>query len=103
MRWFIAHYLNGGRDATDWRVSPLRAPSLAGVAPALVVTAGFDPLRDEGDAYARKLREAGVRVDAACYGGMIHGFAPMGRLIETGNRAVAHAAATLREAFRVPA
>jgi hypothetical protein len=44
-----------------------------------------------------------VRVDAVCYGGMIHGFAPMGRLIETGNRAVAHAAATLREAFRVPA
>jgi acetyl esterase len=103
MRWFIAHYLNDGRDATDWRVSPLRAPSLAGVAPALVVTAGFDPLRDEGDAYARKLREAGVRVDAVCYGGMIHGFAPMGRLIETGNRAVAHVVATLREAFQVPA
>lgn len=97
MRWFIAHYLNGRRDATDWRVSPLRAPSLAGVAPALVVTAGFDPLRDEGDAYARKLREAGVRVDAVCYGGMIHGFAPMGRLIETGNRAVAHVAASLRQ------
>jgi acetyl esterase len=103
MRWFIAHYLSGRRDATDWRVSPLRAPSLAGVAPALVVTAGFDPLRDEGDAYARKLREAGVRVDAVCYGGMIHGFAPMGRLVETGNRAVAHVAATLREAFQVPA
>jgi acetyl esterase/lipase len=99
MRWFVAHYLSGKQDALDWRVSPLRASSLAGVAPALVVTAGFDPLRDEGDAYARRLREAGVRVDTICYGGMIHGFVPMGRLIETGNRAVAHAAASLRQAF----
>ena len=99
MRWFIAHYLRGQQDALDWRASPLRAPSLAGVAPALVVTAGFDPLRDEGDAYARRLREAGVRVDTICYGGMIHGFVPRGRLIESGNRAVAHAAATLREVF----
>ena len=97
MRWFAAHYLRGQQDAADWRVSPLRAPSLAGVAPALVVTAGFDPLRDEGDAYARCLREAGVRVDHACYGGMLHGFAPMGRLIQTGNRAVAHVAAALRQ------
>jgi acetyl esterase len=97
MRWFIAHYLNDRSQATDWRVSPLRAPSLAGLPPALVVTAGFDPLRDEGDAYARRLREAGVRVDHVCYGGMLHGFAPMGRLIEAGNRAVAHVAATLRD------
>jgi acetyl esterase len=102
MRWFIAHYLRDKQDALDWRVSPLRAASLAGVAPALVVTAGFDPLRDEGDAYARKLRAAGVRVDTICYGGMIHGFVPMGRLIETGNRAVAHAAASLRQAFAPP-
>ena len=97
MRWFAAHYLRGKQDAADWRVSPLRTPSLAGAAPALVVTAGFDPLRDEGDAYAQRLREAGVRVDHACYGGMIHGFAPMGRLIETGNRAIAHVAGALRE------
>jgi acetyl esterase len=99
MRWFAAHYLTGARDAVDWRVSPLRASSVAGVAPALVLTAGFDPLRDEGDANARKLREAGVRVDSIGYGGMIHGFVPMGRLIETGNRAVAHIAATLRQAL----
>jgi acetyl esterase len=99
MRWFGAHYLNGGHEAVDWRASPLRAPSLAGLPPALIVTAGFDPLRDEGEAYARKLREAGVRVDAICYGGMIHGFVPMGRLIETGNRAVAHIGASLRQAL----
>jgi acetyl esterase len=100
MRWFINHYAPEASTKADWRVSPLRAPSLGGVAPALVVTAGFDPLRDEGDAYARKLREAGVRVDAVCYGGMIHGFMPMGRLIETGNRAVAHVAASLRQGLQ---
>jgi len=100
MQWFIAQYLAPEADGGDWRVSPLRAPSLADVAPALVVTAGFDPLRDEGDAYAHKLREAGVRVDHISYGGMIHGFVPMGRLIETGNRAVAHIAASLRQTLQ---
>ncbi len=99
MRWFIGHYLTSERDAVDWRVSPLRAPSLRGLPPALIVTAGFDPLRDEGEAYARALRAAGVRVDYVCYGGMIHGFVPMGRLIDTGNRAVSHVAASLREAL----
>ena len=102
MRWFIAHYLARDADRDDWRVSPLRAPSVAGVASALVVTAGYDPLRDEGDAYARKLRDAGVRVDHVSYGGMIHGFVPMGRLIETGNRAVAHIAASLRQTLQPP-
>jgi acetyl esterase len=100
MRWFFDHYLASSDQAADWRVSPLRARSLASVAPALVVTAGFDPLRDEGEAYAQALRAAGVRVDYICYGGMIHGFAPMGRLIDTGNRAVSHVAASLREALR---
>jgi acetyl esterase len=100
MRWFIGHYLAAEKEAVDWRVSPLRAPSLEGLPPALIVTAGFDPLRDEGEAYARALREAGVRVDYVCYGGMIHGFVPMGRLIDTGNRAVSHIAASLRQALR---
>jgi acetyl esterase/lipase len=99
MRWFIGHYLTSDKEAVDWRVSPLRAPSLRGVPPALIVTAGFDPLRDEGEAYARALRDAGVRVDYVCYGGMIHGFVPMGRLIDTGNRAASHVAASLREAL----
>jgi len=99
MRWFVAHYLKTGDDASDWRVSPLRAASHRGVAPALVVTAGFDPLRDEGAAYAERLREAGVTVDYVCYGGMVHGFMPMGRLIETGNRGLAHVAASLRDAL----
>jgi acetyl esterase len=100
MRWFFDHYLGSHDQAGDWRVSPLRAPSLAGLPPALIVTAGFDPLRDEGEAYARALREAGVTVDYVCYGGMIHGFVPMGRLIDTGNRAVSHIAASLRQGLR---
>jgi acetyl esterase len=100
MRWFIAHYLDTPDRAADWRASPLRAPSLAGLPPALVVTAGFDPLRDEGEAYARRLRDAGVRVDSVGYGGMIHGFVPMGRLIDTAAHAVTLIAGSLRQALR---
>jgi len=100
MQWFFNHYVNTEADAADWRMSPLRAPSLAGLPPALIVTAGFDPLRGEGEAYAKRLREAGVSVDAVCFGGMIHGFAPMGRLIQTGNRAVSLVAGSLRHALR---
>ena len=100
MLWFFNHYVNSEADRADWRLSPLRAPSLAGLPPALIVTAGFDPLRDEGEAYARRLRESGVCVDAVCYGGMIHGFTPMGRLIQTGNRAVSLVAGALRHALR---
>src|SRR6059036_1962897 len=93
MRWFASQYLAGKGEAMDWRVAPLRAATLAGLPPALIVTAGFDPLRDEGEAYARRLREASVRVDYACYGGMLHGFVGMGRLLDSGNRAVSHVAA----------
>jgi acetyl esterase len=100
MRWFIAHYLSKREEAADWRASPLRAPSLAGLPPALIVTAGFDPLRDEGEAYATRLREAGVRVDAVCYGGMVHGFVPMGRLLDTAGRALTLIGGALRQALR---
>jgi len=100
MRWFIAHYLSARDEAADWRASPIRARSLAGLPPALIVTAGFDPLRDEGEAYAGRLRDAGVRADYVCYGGMIHGFVPMGRLIDTASRAVSLIAASLRQTLR---
>jgi acetyl esterase len=100
MRWFIAHYLRGRDDARDWRASPLRAPSLAGLPPALIVTAGFDPLRDEGESYAGRLRDAGVMVDYACYGGMVHGFLGMGKLIDTAMRAVDHIGGVVRQALR---
>src|SRR3989442_6117530 len=100
MRWFTAHYLAAAGQASDWRGAPPPPSAHAGGPPALVVTAGFDPLRDEGSAYAAKLQQAGVRVDYVCYGGMIHGFVGMGRLIDTGNRAVSHIAATLRQTLR---
>jgi len=100
MRWFIAHYLKSSDDARDWRVSPLRAPSLASLPPALVITAGFDPLRDEGEQYAGRLRDAGNTVDYVCYGGMIHGFIGMGKLLDTAQRAVAHVGESLKQAFR---
>jgi len=79
MEWFFTHYVGAVPDLRedDPRVSPLRG-SLEAIAPALVVTAEFDPLRDEGEAYAARLAEAGVAVDAARYDGMIHGFVDMG-------------------------
>jgi acetyl esterase len=100
MHWFFAQYLMSSDDARDWRASPLRAPSLANLPPALIVTAGFDPLRDEGEIYAGRLRDAGNMVDYVCYGGMVHGFLGMGKLIDTAGRAIAHIGESLRQAFR---
>ncbi|MDN4982570.1 alpha/beta hydrolase [Bradyrhizobium arachidis] len=78
MEWFCGHYFTDPGDATDWRVSPLRASSLAGLAPAIVTTAWFDPLRDEGAAYAKALEAAGVRVKHHEGAGLIHGYFGLG-------------------------
>jgi len=78
MEWFCSHYLANADDAADWRVSPLRAASLAGVAPAVVTTAWYDPLRDEGAAYARALEAAGVKVKHHEGPGLIHGYFGLG-------------------------
>jgi acetyl esterase len=80
MEWFRGHYLPDPSRYGDVRASPLLADDLAGLPPAVVVTAGFDPLRDEGDAYAAKLEAAGVRVIHRCYDDMVHGFFGMGVL-----------------------
>jgi acetyl esterase len=89
IRWFRDHYLNGPSDIDDWRASPARASTLAGLAPAYVLTAGADPLRDEGDDYAKRLKEAGVPVTYRTFPGQFHGFFTMGKLLQQANLAAA--------------
>jgi acetyl esterase len=85
IRWFRDHYLNGISDISDWRASPARATTFAGLPPAYVLTAGADPLRDEGDEYARRLKEAGVAVTYRTFPGQFHGFFTMGKLLQRAN------------------
>jgi acetyl esterase len=82
MEWFAGHYLGDTKRGTDWRVSPLRAKSLAGLAPAIVTTAWFDPLRDEGKAYADALKAAGVATKYYDGPGLIHGYFGLGEASE---------------------
>jgi acetyl esterase len=96
MRWFVAQYLADPADADDWRASPLRHPNLTKLPPALVLTAGYDPLRDEGTAYAGRLASAGNRASSVCFPGQIHGFVTMGKLIDEASTALAVCAAELR-------
>ena len=94
--YFRASYLPRRDDWTDWRASPLLAPSLKGAAPALVLTAGFDPLLDEGREYAERLKGEGVEAEYRNYPDMIHGFILMGRVLHEANTAVALCAAELK-------
>jgi acetyl esterase len=82
--WYMEQYLKGEADKADLRASPLRAPSLKGQPPAMIVTAGFDPLRDEGRAYGDRLREAGVDVVHREYTGQIHAFVSLTKAIPQG-------------------
>jgi len=95
IRWFGNHYL-GDADINDWRASPARAQTLAGLPPAYVLTAGADPLRDEGDDYARRLHEAGVPATHRTHPGQFHGFFTMGKLLNQANIAVTEIAAWLK-------
>lgn len=100
MAYFEKHYLSDPRHVEDWRVSPLLAPDLSRLPPGLLITAGFDPLRDEGLAYADALSEAGTDVTYVCFDRQVHGFVPMGRVYSEADTAVALCAAELTRAFR---
>jgi acetyl esterase len=95
IRWFGNHYL-GDADITDWRASPARAKTLAGLPPAYVLTAGADPLRDEGDEYAKRLKDAGVPVSYKHFPGQFHGFFTMGKLLPQANIAATDIAGWLK-------
>jgi len=103
IRWFFDHYVRDEADRDDWRFAPLDgkrdAPDFGGLAPAWIAVAEYDPLVDEGEAYARKLRDAGNAVTLVQYAGMIHEFFKMGGFVDDARRAHADAARALREAF----
>ncbi len=94
--WFGRHYIGHDTPLLEPWASPLRACDLSAVAPALVLTAGLDPLRDEGKAYADRLAEAGVPVTYRCFEGTVHGFLGMGRLLQAGRGALDLIAARIR-------
>jgi acetyl esterase len=99
MRWFQDNYLGPDNDGSDPDISPLRAPDLSGLPPALVITAEFDPLRDEGEAYAARLAEAKVDVDVHRYDGQVHIFTWLAGVVDAGRAAIDEGADALRRAF----
>lgn len=99
IEYFRGHYLPDAKQYDDWRASPLLAKDLSGLPPAYVLTAGFDPLVDEGKEYADRLGSAGVKVEYRCYEDMVHGFILMGGVLDTARAAVADCALRLKRAF----
>ena len=99
MVWFWNHYAPRDEDRRNPYAAPLRAASLRGLPPALVITAEFDPLRDDGNAYAARLREDGVPVRLSQQDGLIHGFFQMGAVIDRGRASVDEASRALKDAF----
>lgn len=96
IEWFASNYLAGAQVHDDPRVSPIHFDELSCLPPATIITAGFDPLRDEGEAYADRLAAAGVAVTRRCYDELVHGFTTMGGIVD----AAAHAVEGIAEDFR---
>ncbi len=103
MQWFWNHYIQNDADRMHPYASPLRASSFAGLPAALVITAEYDPLRDEGERYAERMRAAGTPVELTRYDGMIHGFFTMSALIDQGKEAIRQSAVALRAALETSA
>ncbi|KLN53460.1 alpha/beta hydrolase [Variovorax paradoxus] len=99
MTYFHDHYIDDAGNDLDWRASPLLHADLSGLPPALVLTAGYDPLRDEGMAYAEALTAAGNRAAYVCFERQIHGFITMGKVLDEADTAVALCSAELRRAL----
>lgn len=99
MEWFMGHYLGPGADPTDPRASPIRGADLSDLAPAVIVTAGFDPLVDQGEAYAKRLRDAGVPVVYRCYDALAHAFTAFTGAIPAADIACREIAGLAREGF----
>jgi acetyl esterase len=99
MEWFWSHYVPDATKRVEPYAAPLRATELAGLPPAFVLTAEYDPLRDEGEAYARRLEHSGVPTVLKRYDGAIHGFFAMGLLAQVGRDAVDDAAEAVRAAL----
>ncbi len=100
MEWFQGHYLSSPADRDDWRASPLLASSLKGLPPALVQTAGYDPLKDEGHAYVKRLNDEGGSAIYTDYPGMIHGFINLGGAIDTAKTAITEGVTFLNKITR---
>ena len=98
MAYFVRSYA-GDTDPTDVRISPLRATDLSGLPPATVLTAECDPLRDEGEAYARRLEQAGVEVTLRRFDGQVHPFIMLGGIVDDANVARSWLGQRLRAAF----
>jgi acetyl esterase len=99
MIWFWDHYLADASQANDPYVSPLRAPDLSGLPPALVQTAEYDPLRDEGEAYAARLREAGTPATLSRWDGLNHGFLFWVGRVDKASAAMRECCAWLRRVY----
>jgi acetyl esterase len=99
MKWFWGHYLNDASEGTHPHASPLRAPQLSGLPPTLVITAEYDPLRDEGEFYAEKLRAAGIATTLTRYEGVNHGFMFWVGVVDKAGAAMNEACEWLRRVF----
>jgi acetyl esterase len=99
LEWSVRHYLRSPADVTDPRASPALAPNLSGLPPAMIQVAGLDPLRDDGAAYAQRLRAAGVPVDFRCYEGLTHSYLRFANEVDAAAQALQAGMTALRRAL----